>query len=128
MAEDDPGPLARELRRLMNEAGIGQKALALKAGVNETYVRDILKGRSRNPEAGKLGKVAAALGCAAGALHGTAGAPDTSELVRDPGELLLLATWRELPQEEREAVLDFIRYRLSRMDSGSPGRRVREPV
>jgi transcriptional regulator with XRE-family HTH domain len=115
MAEDDPGPLATELRRLMTEADIGQKALALKAKVNETYVRDILKGKSRNPEAAKLARVAEALGVPAAALLNAAGAPKALELVEDPEELVLLRAWRELPDGEKQGVRDYIRFRLSQL-------------
>ena len=116
MAEDDTGPLATELRRLMVAARIGQKALALKAQVNETYVRDILKGKSRNPEAAKLARVAEALGVPAAALLNAAGAPKALELVEDPKELLLLRAWRELSESEQKGVWDFIEFRRSQMD------------
>ncbi len=45
--------------------GLSQKALARKAGVGDTYVRDILKGKSRNPGGEKLECIAAVLGCTA---------------------------------------------------------------
>jgi phage repressor protein C with HTH and peptisase S24 domain len=54
--------LVREIERRMVEAGLTQKALALKAGLNETAVRDIRIGRSRNPRAVTLARIAAALG------------------------------------------------------------------
>ncbi len=47
----------------MNELGLNQKRLSLGAGLNETYVRDIIKGRTRNPRTDSLGKLARALGC-----------------------------------------------------------------
>lgn len=120
MVEDAASPLAQEIRRLMkaqspNGKPLGQKALALLAGVGETYIRDILKGRSKSPEAEKLKRVAAALGCPAGRLLNLAGAPETSELIHDPRELILLATWRDLPEQEQEAVLNFITFSLARV-------------
>jgi len=62
--------IAKELRRRMDEKGFKQKALALAADLNETYVRDILKGKSKNPEASKLARIAAALGCSSDDLLG----------------------------------------------------------
>ncbi|MFT8953764.1 MAG: LexA family transcriptional regulator [Gluconobacter sp.] len=62
--------IARELRRRMDAKGFKQKALAIKADLNETYVRDILKGKSKNPEASKLARIAAALGCSSDDLLG----------------------------------------------------------
>ena len=44
---------------------LNPKSLSLAAGVNETYVRDILKGKSVNPRMEQLGKLAAKLGCTA---------------------------------------------------------------
>jgi transcriptional regulator with XRE-family HTH domain len=119
MEADDDGPLARALRDRMKEKGIGQRQLALAARVNETYVRDILKGRSRNPEAGKLGRVAAALDWQLADLPVGVSQAQPGEFVRDPGELILLKTWRKLPEQERDAVLDYIAFRLSQI--GAPG-------
>lgn len=55
--------VAAELRRRMEDSGYNQKSLALAASLNETYVRDILKGKSKNPEAGRLQRIANVLGC-----------------------------------------------------------------
>lgn len=123
MEADAQTPLAQELRRLMREQGangkpLGQKALALLAGVGETYVRDILKGRSKSPEAGKLKLLADALGCPPSRLLDLAGASEASELVDNPRELLLLSTWRYLPDQEQEAVLDFVKFLLGRLKDG----------
>jgi len=62
--------IAQELRRRMEERGFKQKALAIAADLNETYVRDILKGKSKNPEASKLARLAEALGCTSDQLLG----------------------------------------------------------
>ncbi|BBC80835.1 MAG: LexA family transcriptional regulator [Acetobacter orientalis] len=57
--------VAEELERRMTLLGLTQKALARSAGVGDTYVRDILKGKSRNPGGEKLERIAAILGCTA---------------------------------------------------------------
>jgi len=62
--------LIRELERLMRTSGLNQKALALKAGLNETAVRDIRFGRSKNPRADTLDRLAVALGVSIAALTG----------------------------------------------------------
>jgi transcriptional regulator with XRE-family HTH domain len=54
--------LADALREQMGAKGLKAKALARMAGVNETYIRDILSGKSRNPRVEHLKKVATALG------------------------------------------------------------------
>lgn len=117
MAQDDKGPLAKEVRRLMDSVPIKQKHLAERAGVNPTYIRDILKGKSKNPITGKLRSVIDAfesLGVDARHLFGLAAAPETAEMVSDPSELFLLHTWRKLPEEERKDIREFIVYRMAR--------------
>jgi len=56
--------LGEEVHRRMGELGLNAKRLSLAAGLNETYVRDIMRGRTRNPRTDSLGKLARALGCA----------------------------------------------------------------
>lgn len=54
----------------MKALGLNQRSLALKAKLNETGIRDILEGKSKNPRADTLAKIAKALGCAAADLTG----------------------------------------------------------
>ncbi len=58
------------LRRLMVAAGFNQKSLARAAELNETAVRDILKGRSKNPRIDTLDALAKTLRCPVSALRG----------------------------------------------------------
>lgn len=46
----------------MEAQGLNQKELARRAGLNETYVRDLLEGRSQDPKLSKITAVASALG------------------------------------------------------------------
>jgi phage repressor protein C with HTH and peptisase S24 domain len=55
--------LIDEMVRRMKAAGYNQRSLARAAGLNDTYIRDIIKGKSPSPRSEDLGKVAAALGC-----------------------------------------------------------------
>lgn len=63
-------PVADEIERRMKLLKWTQARLSREAGFDEksTYVRDILRGKSRNPEAQGLIAVADALGCAVGDL------------------------------------------------------------
>jgi transcriptional regulator with XRE-family HTH domain len=54
----------------MHARGFNQKSLALKAGLNETAVRDILKGRSRRPLHTTVMALALALDCEVAELLG----------------------------------------------------------
>lgn len=55
--------IADEVKRRMRAAGLNPKSLSRAAGVNETYVRDLLSGRSKNPRTGHLERIAVALEC-----------------------------------------------------------------
>jgi transcriptional regulator with XRE-family HTH domain len=62
-------PLSRALHRLMRETGkVNMKRLSNDAGLGDSFVRDILTGKSKNPEASSLVKLAEALGCTVEAL------------------------------------------------------------
>lgn len=74
--------VADELERRMTLLGFTQKALARNAGVGDTYVRDILKGKSRNPGGEKLERIAAILGCTARDLLFPAQTRETSRTER----------------------------------------------
>ena len=63
-------PLQSELRRRMVAHGYNQKSLARTAGLNETAVRDILKGRSRNPRIDTLEALSRVLACSVLDLRG----------------------------------------------------------
>ena len=71
-----------ELRRRMIKAGYNQKGLARAAGLNETAVRDILKGRSRNPRSDTLEALGHVLGCSIDALRGNVAAPEEPDSLR----------------------------------------------
>ena len=79
-AKPELTPFARELTRRMKAAGLTQKALALKAGLNETAVRDIRGGRSKHPRHDTIEKLAVALNCPVMALL----APGTADAVSSP--------------------------------------------
>jgi phage repressor protein C with HTH and peptisase S24 domain len=62
--------VARAVERRMKTLRLTAKSLSKRAGLNETFVRDLLEGRSRNPRADSLEKLAKALDCAVGDLTG----------------------------------------------------------
>jgi transcriptional regulator with XRE-family HTH domain len=113
MAADVATPLTRYLHQRMAELSIGQKEVALRAGLGDTYVRDILKGRSVSPQVGKLAKIAEVLAVPLQRLLQLTTAADPAEVVKDAAELVLLRAWRQLPDREREGVLRFIEFHLA---------------
>ncbi len=61
MNEAGENILQTRLRALMSERQIKPATLALKAGLSDSYVRDILRGKASNPKAEYLARVAAVL-------------------------------------------------------------------
>lgn len=116
----DAGVVAREVHRRMTEMGVGQKALALAAGLNETYVRDLFRGRSVNQKLRELRKLADALECQVedltkqpptqAAQQRAEKTEDLSALVIDGrelalSELALVRMWRNLELPARYLVM-----------------------
>ena len=66
------------LKARMSAAGLNQRSLALAAGLHEDRVRNILRGRSRNPRADTVNALATALSVPAAWLLGQAAAPRSS--------------------------------------------------
>jgi len=102
---EDVGLIARNVRKRMDAKGIGPKALSLKAGLNETYVRDILKGRSRNPRQAHLQNLALALECRVSDLTGEIGAARTDSAQADEVKRDLLVAFDSLDTRDRETLL-----------------------
>jgi transcriptional regulator with XRE-family HTH domain len=109
MAKTADTPLAQTLKRLMDEAGTNPKRLSREANLNETYVRDIVAGRSKSPEARRLAALARALGVDVGILL-QAAEPNTGELISDPKELILLRTWRYLSEDAQTQAMNFLEF------------------
>ena len=63
------------LKARMSATGLNQRSLALAAGLHEDRVRNILRGRSRNPRADTVDALAQALGVPAAWLLGQSAAP-----------------------------------------------------
>ncbi|MFO1081901.1 MAG: helix-turn-helix domain-containing protein [Reyranellaceae bacterium] len=55
--------LVRQINRRMTILHLDRASLSRKAGLNETWVRDVVEGRVRSPRADSLRKIAKALGC-----------------------------------------------------------------
>lgn len=62
--------VAKQIERRMSVLQLNAKGLSKKARLNDTAVRDIIEGRSKNPRHDTLEKIAKALGCTAADLMG----------------------------------------------------------
>lgn len=55
-------PIATTIKRLLEEQGLTANALSISAGLPRDAISDILKGKSKNPRADTIAKIARALG------------------------------------------------------------------
>ena len=78
--------LVRELQRRMEALNLDPTTTAKKAGLSESFVRDIIRGKSKEPKRSGLTKVAKVLGCTVSDLTGEA-APRRSSGVVEIAEL-----------------------------------------
>lgn len=97
--------VARNLSALMQERGTNPFDLAKRAGVNQTAIYDIMKGKSQNPRVDTLHKIA---------VEGL-GVP-LSALVSDPSDLelnrQLIEVFGLLPEPDRARILTMARALL----------------
>jgi transcriptional regulator with XRE-family HTH domain len=117
----------------MVDLGMSQKALAIAAGLNDTYARDLFTGRSQKPQAEHLQKIAAVLGCDLDDLMSSAPVSEkqvdnvvdfSGILPLHPSEFPLIRMWRILNKSERDTILAWIADLASR----NIARRVRSPT
>jgi len=114
----DASPVAREVHRRMVARQIGQKALAIGAGLNETYVRDLFSAKSKNPKTDQLQKLADFFGCRLEDLltPGSASRDQPPNEVIDfsgvfplhPSEVSLVGMWRYLDRPSRDRVISLV--------------------
>lgn len=62
--------VGKQIEKRMKVLGLNAKSLSKKAGLNDTAIRDIVEGRSKNPRHDTVQKIARALGCTASDLLG----------------------------------------------------------
>lgn len=99
--------MRERIRAEMDAQRLTQKELARRAKLNETYVRDLLEGRSQDPKLSKILAVAQALGKdLAWLVHGIA-----------PSELAEILS--RLPAKAQAEVIDFARYKERQSEGDS---------
>jgi transcriptional regulator with XRE-family HTH domain len=116
--------VAREVHRRMVDAGITKKRLALDSGLGETYVHDLFRGKSMNPQSEHLAKLAKGLKCEVSDLTHPAGASEKPKISQniDPSDILplfpsdvaMIRLWKRLPKYAKDLVLMRITELLPR--------------
>ncbi|QHC36484.1 helix-turn-helix domain-containing protein [Komagataeibacter xylinus] len=113
-------PAAAEIERRMERLNLNKKRLADLAGLNETYVHDILRGKSRNPGGDRLEKVAAVLGCTASDLlrggngGGAGAAASRLKALRERAGYTVRALARDVGMGERFSSYAFYENKLKK--------------
>jgi transcriptional regulator with XRE-family HTH domain len=107
----EPSTLAQRIRKRLTATGLAMMAASKRAGLNETYVRDLLAGTVKSPRMDSLEKLAAALETTVDWLAYGRGEeePSAEQLAFDRlrGLLARIAP-EDLPQAER-ALKGFVR-------------------
>lgn len=116
----EPSIIARNVQRIMIEREMNPKQLAGYAGLGDSYVYNLIDGKSKNPLAANIQKIAAALGCPVvdllDPLEGRGGDRQHNESIDPsgviplfPDEYTLIRLWRDhLPKDGKDAVLVYI--------------------
>jgi SOS-response transcriptional repressor LexA len=63
--DKESNTLSENILKCLERSGLTQKGAALKAGLSETAIRDIVVGRSKNPRYDTIKKIADLFGCSA---------------------------------------------------------------
>jgi transcriptional regulator with XRE-family HTH domain len=101
-------PFAREIHRRMVAAGLNQAELARRAGLGITYVRDLFRGKSRNPRIDHALKLAGVFEASLTELgFVNTATPSAGEIVKDPDKLALLAFWDTIRELEPVRTIFF---------------------
>lgn len=80
---DDASPIAQRIGPLMRQKHFNPRSLAIAAGLGPDAVRDLFRGRVREPSATSLAAIAEALGCSVDYLLGAdATAPPSEATIR----------------------------------------------
>lgn len=103
--------LGEWVRRVRQEQGLSQRALADQSGLSRSYVCDIERGRGAEPSLTTLDKLAAALGASRADLMRAAGLIDRALVPRESeDERRMLSVYRDLGDEGRRNVLRYARF------------------
>lgn len=110
MKRTDPkSPMAKRIIQKMEELGFNAKQLSLLAGLNETYVRDLLKADAPNPRLQHVKALARQLKVSVEWL-------DSGETVEGGAEIIDLWS-HKLDREDRERLIQYGKSLLQDNDS-----------
>jgi transcriptional regulator with XRE-family HTH domain len=108
----NPNATVQEIFRRMNQLKLNPSSLAARAGLNESYFRDLFRGKSQNPLLAHLPAIAKALQCEEANLRNPGASddePDIENREQEIEEILLLTVWRRLSRAGKARVLRALR-------------------
>lgn len=107
--------LSHNLTKLMRDQGLTMRELSLKAGKGETFVRDIINGKSSSPTVASLNLLAKALGVPTGRLLGDNSTPTPDLEIMGACMLWVLQNTHDLAFLSNEEIVQQLMRQYSRM-------------
>ena len=108
--------LSHSLTKLMRDQGLTMRELSLKAGKGETFVRDIINGKSSSPTVASLTLLAKALGVTVPSLLGDKTATPSPDLeIMGACMLWVLQNGESLAFLSHEQIVEQLMRQYSRM-------------
>ncbi len=107
--------LSHSLTKLMKERNLTMRELSLKAGKGETFVRDIINGKSSSPTVASLSLLAKALGVPVGRLLGDSSTPTPNLEVMGACMLWVMQNTDALAFLSHEQIVEQLMRQYSRM-------------
>jgi transcriptional regulator with XRE-family HTH domain len=104
--------IQKNFQRVMDETGLNQRSWALKAGLPDSAVKNVMQGKSESPRGKTLSALAAAAGVPVSRLINGTGAEVDSEVIGDlshePEDQAFFRLWSQLDADVKIGFLRFL--------------------
>lgn len=107
--------IGARVQKRLEELGMARRAASEAAKLNETFIRDLVDGRTKNPRVDSLAKLAVVLKTNVEWLRTGKGDPDAKE---DPHTAEIIGIIPRLKPDDREKVKDYARFLASQSKKG----------
>ncbi|QGA55892.1 MULTISPECIES: hypothetical protein [Brucella] len=98
------------------QLGLGAVEAATAAGIERTFIRDIVEDKKKSVRADKLPILAMALKLDASALASGNLVPIEEDRITDPEDEEFMELWKKASSADRDVILALLRSRLSSKD------------
>lgn len=97
----------------LNQLGLGAVEAATAAGIERTFIRDIVEDKKKSVRADKLPVLAAALKLDPSALAAGTLVPIDETTLPDPEDVEFMELWKKANSADRDVILALLRSRIS---------------